>query len=417
MSELENVKVFVIDYGRTYLYMRYVDPNSGEQIAKSSGMKTKKEANREAAKWEAELREGRYKSAGKVTWKEFRERYEGEVLNSLAAKTADKVATVFDAVEELTPVDRLAKLNSALLSKFQKKLRDDRKLAEATIKVYLAHLHAALNWANRVARILSDVPTIDMPKRAKGAKLMKGRAITLEEFERILAKVPDVAKDPKKVEVEKLTAVYRYQWFLRGLWFSGLRLGEALDFSWDEPGHITVDLSCKRPMFVIPGDRQKSGDDQLLPIAPEFAEMLLMVPVEERTGRVFKLGRRNIKNTPGLLALSHLVSKLGKLANVIVNRKPEKFASAHDFRRAFGERWSVRVMPATLQQMMRHQDIGTTMKYYVGQNSQKAAEEIYAAFAEKTAGHEKGNTLGNTPSNQAFLDSADSEVSSDEIKG
>jgi hypothetical protein len=41
--------------------------------------------------------------------------------------------------------------------------------------------------------------------------------------------------------------------------------------------------------------------------------------------------------------------------------KPEavriKYASAHDLRRAFGLRWSSRVMPAVLQQLMRHESI------------------------------------------------------------
>lgn len=391
----DEIKVLVVDYGRKFLYMRYIDPKSGKGVARSTGFATKKEAERAAAKWEAELQEGRYKSPSKVTWAEFRKRYEDEVLNSLADKTAKKVSSVFDTVEKYAAVDRLIKLDSALLSKYQEKLRDQQELAEATIKAYLAHILAALNWAHSVG-LLATVPTVKMPQRARSTKVMKGRAITTEEFERMLAKVPDAVGDPKLVEDERLTAVYRYRWFLRGLWFSGLRLGEAIDLSWDEPGHITVDLSDEFAMFLIPGEKQKSGETQLLPIAPEFAEMLRSIPEPERTGRVFKLGQRNIKNTPKLLAISHLVSRIGKLANVIVNKKPMKYASAHDFRRAFGERWSSEVMPATLQQMMRHRDISTTMKYYVGQNGQKAAADIYAAFSRK---NQRSNTSGNTDEN------------------
>ena len=63
---------------------------------------------------------------------------------------------------------------------------------------------------------------------------------------------------------------------------------------------------------------------------------------------------------------------------MVVNKSPLKYASCHDFRRSFGERWSTRVMPATLQQMMRHADISTTMRFYVGRNGQKAAAEIQA---------------------------------------
>lgn len=46
-----------------------------------------------------------------------------------------------------------------------------------------------------------------------------------------------------------------------------------------------------------------------------------------------------------------------------VPRQGDKYASAHDFRRSFGERWAKVVMPAVLQQMMRHKSILTTMRY------------------------------------------------------
>jgi integrase len=405
MPERLDVTVHVVDYGRKYLYMRYTDPNTGKHVAKSSGRATEKEAVKAAAIWESELRDGRFKPTSKVTWAEFRLQYEDEVLNSLADKTALKVGTIFDALEELAPVDRLVKLNSAAISKFQQALRGSRNLAEATIKVYLSHLQAALKWAERVG-LMNEAPTFEMPKRAKGVKLMKGRAITDEEFDRMLVKSPGIVGKihkpkgitPKPNEIEKAVEITkRYDWFLRGLWWSGLRLGEAVDLSWDESGHIQVDLSGQYPMFVIPGHKQKSGDDEVLPIAPEFAEMLLAVPFLARTGRVFKLGRRDPNSNPKLLAVSRIVSEIGKAANVVVNKSPEKFASAHDFRRAFGERWSTRVMPATLQQMMRHADISTTMKYYVGRNSQKAAADIYAAFAARN--DKPGNTLGNTAQN------------------
>jgi hypothetical protein len=44
-------------------------------------------------------------------------------------------------------------------------------------------------------------------------------------------------------------------------------------------------------------------------------------------------------------------------------------------------------MPNVLRELMRHEDIGTTMKFYVGQNAEATADVVWAA----------GNTLGNTP--------------------
>ena len=51
-----------------------------------------------------------------------------------------------------------------------------------------------------------------------------------------------------------------------------------------------------------------------------------------------------------------IVSKIGKAAGVKVYVNPKdpknvKYASAHDFRRAFGVRWAARLMPAQLMEL------------------------------------------------------------------
>ena len=49
----------------------------------------------------------------------------------------------------------------------------------------------ASNGAKRVG-LLNEVPTIEKVKRAAGSKLMRGRPISGEEFERLLGKVPEM---------------------------------------------------------------------------------------------------------------------------------------------------------------------------------------------------------------------------------
>ena len=61
------------------------------------------------------------------------------------------------------------------------------------------------------------------------------------------------------------------------------------------------------------------------------------------------------------------------------------FASAHDLRRAFGERWASRIMPKELMELMRHKSIDTTMRFYVGQNADRTASILWAAHRESTA--------------------------------
>jgi integrase len=88
------------------------------------------------------------------------------------------------------------------------------------------------------------------------------------------------------------------------------------------------------------------------------------------------------------------VSAIGKAAGVVVDEHQRggavvrKFASAHDIRRAFAVRWAAKIMPNQLRELMRHTDIATTMKFYVGQNAEATADAIWAAV---------GGTLVDTP--------------------
>ncbi len=140
--------------------------------------------------------------------------------------------------------------------------------------------------------LLAKLPSIEIPRRAKGQKLMKGRPITGEEFERMLAKVPDVVGE---------AAATSWTHYLNGLWHSGLRLAESLELHWDRDDKLCVDLSGKRPMLRIPAALEKSNQDRLLPIAPEFAEFLLVTPEAQRVGPVFS--PRAKRQKPGSLTV------------------------------------------------------------------------------------------------------------------
>jgi integrase len=128
----------------------------------------------------------------------------------------------------------------------------------------------------------------------------------------------------------------------------------------------------------FPAEPEKGNQDRLLPVTPEFAEMLLAVHEAERAGRVFKLPFTR-KDT-----VSKFVTNLGEAAGVKVNTDPRtakvKFASAHDLRRSFGERWAVRVMPQVLMHLMRHESIETTMRYYVGRNAENTEDVLWNAY-------------------------------------
>lgn len=393
---MDEIKVSVVEFGdRTHYQMQYRDPMTGRKKTRSTGVertgrkKDRDEATKAAAKWEDELRTGRYLPPSRISWDDFRDRYETEVLPSLADETGRVVYTVFNTVEKILAPAKLAELTADRLSHFQAELRAGKR-SEATIRTYLAHLKSSLRWGVDMG-LLRAVPKIQKPQRAKGSKVMKGRPITTEEFERMLAKVTEVVGEPA-------TAAWKF--YLRGLWLSGLRLAESLELYWDRQDKLCIDTSGKRPMMRIPAALEKGNQDRLLPLSPEFAELLLATMESERRGRVFKLVSREGK--PREFQgdwVGRIVSAIGEAAGVKVNTTNKgtetvvKYASAHDLRRSFGERWAPRVMPHVLKELMRHESIETTLKYYVGRNAQTTADVLWAAH-EVASG--SGNISGNS---------------------
>jgi integrase len=426
------IRVHVVAYGDCKnLVLRYLDPDTGKPVRSTkyrdpqTGIETETGDNRKlarklAAQWEADLNSGRDQGRHATTWQQFRLRYEIEVVPGLADRTADKIRTVLDALEKAFPrvaAGRLADLNAETLSRFQAVLRDGKR-SESTIAGYLAHLRAALQWASDQGMIPA-VPKMKRPKRAKrqgrGSK-SKGRPITVEEFERMLAKVRQALVEhkhrrreierksrqnagrkvtkpktpPAPVEISPAT-VESWKHYLRGLWLSGLRLGESTNLYWDRQDRICVDLSGKHPRLAIPAELEKGGRDRLLPITPDFAEFLLATPEALRRGRVLR------PLTPTGVATSEqagrMVSIIGELALVVVHIHPTtgsvKYASANDLRRSFGSRWARKVMPAVLQKFMRHESIETTMRYYVDLDADELAEHLWRQHDAET-----GTVLG-----------------------
>jgi integrase len=142
-------------------------------------------------------------------------------------------------------------------------------------------------------------------------------------------------------------------------------------------------------MLIIPKGMQKNGKATVHPMAPEFARLLEGVPRAERTGPVFSLpGLKHNRDCRKPEWVGTTLRRIGKAAGVVVHRSQSgrvKFASAHDLRRSFGERWSLRVMPPVLKELMRHRSIQTTMRYYVGRNAERTADELWSALERHEA--------------------------------
>lgn len=381
---MKEINVIVVRRkGRKFLYLRYDCPLTGETFEKSSGETTEKEARKRAGEWQAELNAGGGHGTS-AKWADFRARYEDGKAFGLRPKTSTKISATFNVIEETMKPDNLRRITPQWLTLLQKRLLEGGR-TPATVESICRHLKAAMNWA-REQGIIPSVPKFPRLNKVRTAKQMKGRPITAEEFERMLAAVtvvwPDFKHDRNDANQRREQQRESIRFLLRGLWLSGLRLGEALSLTWDQwADGIRVDMSGKFVKLLIPMESEKGGQDRVYPVTPDFAELLRSVPESERTGKVFKpiLYRGVCDRTD---TVSRAITSIGKEAKVKVDERSPKgtgnapeavWASAHDLRRAFGFRWSRRVSSMVLKELMRHSSVTTTEKYYVGINADETA--------------------------------------------
>ena len=396
---MEEIKVSVFKRSSEDIYhMQYRDPVTRRKIRKSTGTNKKREAERMAGLWQKDIEGGKDWRHGRMAWQQFRDAYESQRLSGLAKMTEKKSINCMNVLDEIIAPRRLKDVNTQTLNKYQSQLRKLGR-SEQTIKGHLAHIRAALSWAYDQEWI-DRIPKMPKIQRAKTSKVMKGRAITLEEFERMLDAVEKVIVVPNKGKACKRIdrgpdhdRIPSWKALIRGLWSSGLRLSEAVELHWDDETKIRiVGVDSRHPMFHIPGECEKGNQDRILPIAPEFAIWLKSLPKSERRGYVFNPKPQNKdKGRLGSQAIGRFIAEIGKKAGIVVEWKAAKpeaedqepkavFASAHDLRRSFGERWSSRLMPKELMELMRHKSVDTTMRFYVGQNADKTASILWAAY-------------------------------------
>ena len=298
-------------------------------------------------------------------WLEFCVRYEAEHLSGKPFKTIEAFRSASSRFDQLCPVRFVSDITSQVLVQFAVRLRSEGK-SEATIQAYRDHLMSALRWAEDVS-VISKRPKPPRLKRIPSGT--RGRPLSEEEFERMLGYLPEVVGEDY---------ASRWEWNLRGLWLSGLRLGESLKFFWGPTfdGHHIVDLDSNRPKIQIDQFSEKAFCNRLLPMTPDFAQFLRQVAGSRRNGLVFKwpLSRGYSESVK---TIGKRISLLGTKAKVVTGKG--KTASAHDLRRTFGSRWSTKVQPFVLRTLMRHSSITTTERFYVGCDVDRISEALYAA--------------------------------------
>ena len=212
-------------------------------------------------------------------------------------------------------------------------------------------------------------------------EVMRGRPVTGEEFERMLDATPVVVGEG---------VAPSWQFALRVLWESGFRIGDLMDFSWDDDRRIHPVWSTRQEecsTISIPST-QKNGRHQVIPMLPGLERLLRSVPECECSGWVVNPLPVELKGRTGRCVgdrltkerVSRIICEIGRKAGVVVQQDDEetgrrlKYASAHDLRRGCAARLiNAGVSAETLKVVMRHRDFATTERHYGATRSAQAA--------------------------------------------
>jgi integrase len=373
MSE-KRIRVWVQAFkDREHLVLQWHDPDTGKRKSKSAETADPEKAEAARVDLEADLNNGRYAEASRMTWERFRELFEVEYVAAKRLNTRRNYAATLDLFEKICSPRHLKGITERTVSAYAAGLRKEpgrRKgtdsMMPSSIKVRLQFLHTVLKWAvdQKMLAAVPRFPTVRVPKKDP-------QPVAVEAFERMLAK-----------------ADANMRAYLLTGWLAGLRLSEAYELEW-EPADAAPYLDLARSRIVLPAEFVKAVKDQWLPLDAELRQVLEALP--RHGSRVFRfVNSRGVPLTAN--GVSQRVIKLAGKAGVRLTMKA--------LRRGFGCRYAGKVSAHVLQRLMRHASIKTTMDYYA--NIDQAVEEAVLGDRRNTL----RNTEGQAPEAGAGQDDA-----------
>ncbi|QGJ68570.1 Hypothetical protein PBC10988_2310 [Planctomycetales bacterium 10988] len=299
--------------------LKFYCPILSKRIRKNCGTRDRRQARRVQRECQERLLNGEYVASGgairkadekrgpqpssltggataaqEMTWEEAQEKYRAfkrirlrdQSFQSLCSRIqmAERILISRCSEEEGGPGITLKEsMTLASFEYLQEKLlegaesRQDCRLP-STVNSIMGDVMAFARYCSDHEWIAKEPPLKDLHQE----EVMRGRAITTEEFERMLASTSKVVGNE---------AAESWNFLLRVLWESGFRVADVLNFTWDEETKIHPKWAGRRQShstLVIPST-QKNKKHEEIPMLPGLEKLLENIPESERSGEVVKL--------------------------------------------------------------------------------------------------------------------------------
>ena len=362
-----------------------------------------------------DLEENLNRSGSARRWSDFEKRVVRSFLPGMTAKGQGKPKTMLKRFKRELQSQGLGDIECDDLSEdiilaVEERMRAEG-LAAMTIRTNMGALWSMLHWGIE-GKLLPPLhrPRKRIRKRDRSqASQSKGRALTLEEIERMIEAIrtnPRIRDEPAWRNPRAKNLGQPNAWThvrapdesaeqaIKAIHVArliGMRLDDAHWFRWDpQPGHHYVEnLGGKHPMLSF-SSAQKSGQSERIPLTPMAVEYLRSI--EQSDGYVCRMfGKSGYHATAG--RLGRIIANAGRAANILAKPNGGKFgapkyASAHDLRRTFGvflinhlDKISVR----DAQKMMRHASFETLMRFYSDSTDDVLSQKLASLF-DKSGG-------------------------------
>lgn len=415
MMESSTPRVSVVSFSdRRFYQLQWIDPFTSRKRTQSAKTANRRDAERAAmelekklaAEYAAKLSEQqaalahgplspspsalarRHAGDGSLHWDALVHTFTLEHLDSLSANSRMSFLTTVNHIQTILKPAIVADLHAQSISAYIAARRKSG-VAETTLAKDLRYIRQLLRWAVDTSRLpremMPKLPRLNAKNNYGPDDEMRGRPLTEPEVEHLIASIDTFSQVAPATSLQAASL----RLYVRGMLLSGLRISESLSIRLEPGPWISIDLSTSHGSLVIPHGKQKSKRREVAPIAPDFCtfarESLAPYARAANSPYLFNLIGKSGTRLNNRGDVSQLVSQLGRHSKIITDPTTTRYVTVHDFRRTFGARWAVRVVPAILKSLMRHATISTTERYYVGSNLERTQEAIYKAFTRDSA--------------------------------